>query len=213
MPRTARNKEEIQEIRDKILNCSLDIIIDEGFDSLTMRKLGNRIGCAAKTIYNYYGSKEEIYLRILSKGFEILNDLADNAIKGISDPYDRLRALCNVYIKFGLDNVHYYDIMFSWDVPKYTNYVGTYFESEARDEKETAMYYTVIAGDAISEILKKKNDGSQTDEDIAYHLVRMWSELHGFVTLNNSNSFREYYTDTLKFQQRIVDELIGGLTE
>lgn len=208
MPRTARNATEVNEVRDKILDYALDIIVDEGYDSLTMRKLGGRLGCAAKTIYNYYGSKEEIYLRILIKAFQALNNSADEALINVSDPVERLRVLCNVYIGFGLENVHYYNIMFSWDVPKYTNYLGTYFESAAGEQKETAMHYAVISEAAISEILSKK--GESPDDESAYHLVRMWSMLHGYVSLHNSHSFREYHSNTLQFRQKIVEEILAS---
>jgi len=208
MPRTPRNEAEVNEVRDRILESALNIICDEGYGNLTMRKLGNALGCAAKTIYNYYGSKEEIYLRILVKAFEALNASADEALKDVSDPLRRLRILCNVYINFGLENVHYYDIMFSWDVPKYTNYLGTYFESAASEEKATAMHYAVMAEAVISEILSKK--GGAPKDEIAYHVIRMWSMLHGYVSLHNSHSFREYHSDALQFRQKIVEEILAN---
>ena len=208
MPRTPRKKEEIDEIRGNILDHALDIICNDGYDSLTMRKLGTRLGCAARTIYNYYSCKEEIYLRILTKGFQTLNTSADEALNGLSDPMEKLRVLCNVYIRFGLENVFYYNLMFSWDVPKYTSYLGTFFESAAREEKETAMHYAVISEAVISEILPDKTESLK--EESAFHLVRMWSMLHGYVSLHNSHSFREYHSNTLQFQHQIVEELLAG---
>ncbi|MCL2127425.1 MAG: TetR/AcrR family transcriptional regulator [Treponema sp.] len=209
MPRAPRNTEEINGIREKILDKALGIIIEEGYDGLTMRELGKRLGCAAKTIYNYYASKEEIYLGILTRGFETLNAGADEALKGVGDPRERLRVLCDVYIRFGLENIHYYNLMFSWDVPKYTSYLGTYFESAAKEEKDTAMHYAVISEAAISEILLNK--GKKSKKESAYHLIRMWSMLHGYVALHNSRSFREYHSNTLQFRRRIIDELLAGI--
>ena len=209
MPRSPRNVEEINGVKEKILDCALEIINEEGYNGLTMRELGKRLGCAAKTIYNYYNSKEEIYLWILTKGFETLNANADKALKGVADPKERLRILCAVYIRFGLENVHYYNLMFNWDVPKYTNYLGTYFESAAKEEKDTAMHYAVISEAAISEILLTKKKNSKKES--AYHLIRMWSMLHGYVSLHNSSSFREYHSNTLQFRQRIVEELLAGI--
>ena len=207
MPRAPRNKAEVDGVKDRILEYALEIINARGYESLTMRELGSRLGCAAKTIYNYFGSKEEIYLRILTKAFEQLNDAADTALGGVSDPVLKLRILCNVYISFGLENVHYYNIMFSSDVPKYTNYLGTYFEPAASEEKETAMHYAVISESAISEALSQKGDASK--DESAYHLVRIWSMLHGFVSLHNSHSFREYHEDTLQYRKKIVEEILA----
>jgi len=215
MPRAPRKKEEIDEVRDKILVTALDIICNEGYDSLTMRKLGDRMGCAAKTIYNYYNGKEEIYIRILTKGFQALNNRADEALKGVVDPVEKLRLLCDVYISFGLDNVYYYNLMFNWDVPKYTNYLGTYFESAAKEEKNTAMYYAAISEAAISEALSGKGaagkSGRVSKKEAVFHLVRLWSALHGYVSLHISQSFREYSSNTLQFRERIIEEMLTGI--
>ena len=211
MPRAARNKEEIAEVKNKILDHALNIICNEGYDSLTMRKLGGSLGCSAKNIYYYYSCKEDLYLWILTRGFETLNAEADKAIDGIFNPLKRLRILCKVYINFGLKNVHYYNIMFSWDLPKYTSYIGTFFESAAWKEKEVAMHYTVITEAPISQVMSKKRKVSK--KEIVYHLVRMWSQLHGFVTLHNSSSFREYHSDTLRFRERLIEELLNGFKE
>lgn len=209
MPRTARQQEEIDGIREGILDGALDIITEEGYDSFTMRKLGSSLGCAAKTIYNYFDSKEEIYLHLLIRGFLRLNRIADEVIRGVADPIERLRALGNTYVQFGLKNPHYYSIMFSWDVPKYLSYIGTNFERQAWEEKEIAMYYAGIAEAAITEVLLKK--GITDKEEVSFCLVRMWAELHGYVSLHNSLSFREYHPDTLRFKHRIVDEMLSVL--
>ena len=209
MPRTARKQDEIDEVKDSILDGALAIIVEEGYASFTMRKLGSSLGCAAKTIYNYFNSKEEIYLRLLIKGFEKLNSAADEAICGVADPLERLRILGNTYIQFGLENGHYYNIMFSWDVPKYLSYVGTNYEVQAWEEKEIAMYYASVAEAAISEALLAK--GVTDKAETEYRLIRMWAELHGFISLNNSLSFREYHPDTLQFRDRIVREMLADL--
>ncbi len=209
MPREARNQEEIDRVKDSILTSALDIIVEEGYDGFTMRKLGRRLGWAAKTIYNYFSSKEEIYLRLLMKGFEILNNSADETIDGVTDPREKLRRLSANYIQFGLKNTQYYDLMFSWDVPKYLSYANTILEPIAREEKETALYYISLAEEALSEILSEKKAADK--EEVAFHLVRMWSELHGFVSLHNSFSFREYRSDTLEFRERIVESMLAAL--
>ena len=207
MPKQSRNEEEVNEVRDNILSRALQIITDEGYSGLTMRKLGASLGCAAKTIYNYYGSKDEIYLRIRMDGFEKLNNMAHDALAGESDPLARLRILGNTYVHFGLAYSHYYNIMFSWDVPKYTSYVGTSFEQLASREREIALHYTVLAEMEITDILTQ--NGVCSRDEMTFHVARMWSVLHGYISLHHSMSFREYSVDTLAFQERIIDEMLA----
>jgi len=209
MPRSPRDKKTVEKIRDEILDRALDIISREGYDNLTMRRLGDCLGCAAKTIYNYYCSKEEIYLRVLTRGFETLNSCADKAIEGVEDPMEKLRIMSNVYIRFGMKNVNYYNIMFNRDVPKYTSYVGTSLAEVAKEAKDTAMYYAGTSEKALSEILR--SHGETSTEDVSFQLIRIWSGLHGFVSMNNSRSFHEYYANPVHFQHRFVEDMLSGI--
>lgn len=208
MPRAARNNEEIEKTRDHILDKALDIIGNEGYESLTMRKLGDCLGCAAKTIYNYYSSKEEIYLRVLTRGFEMLNSQAIAAMEGIDDPLERLRILSTVYIRFGIDNANYYNIMFNWDVPKYTDYVDTVLEPVAREEKEVAFFFAQKAEEALGEILISRNN---SEDEITFQVIRLWSGFHGIVSLYNSHGVHEYSPDPKRFIDRIAENLLSDL--
>ncbi len=51
-----------------------------------MRKLGRRMNMTAKTVYNYFVNKNEIYLHLLTKGFELLYADILAAHKTHSDP-------------------------------------------------------------------------------------------------------------------------------
>jgi len=208
MARAARNKEEIEKTKDHILDQALEIIANEGYDSLSMRKLGDRLGCAAKTIYNYFSSKEEIYIRVLTRGFEMLNAQAEAALEGITDPLEKLRVLSTVYIRFGMENANYYNIMFNWDVPKYTDYIDTVLEPVAREEKEVAFYFARMAEEALAEILKSAKD---SEEQIPFQVIRLWSGLHGLVSLYNSHGFREYVPAPEQYINRIANDLLSDL--
>lgn len=206
VPRLPRNSEEIEKVRENILNHALDIIGTEGYDNLTMRSLGERLGFAAKTVYNYYSSKEEIYLRVLTRGFETLNIQAGEAIKGVDDPIERLRILSKVYLDFGINNANYYNIMFNWDVPKFTDYVGTILEPIAREERDEAFAFAKVAEQTVGEILQ---DEKVSEEEITFQVIKLWSGLHGIVSLYNSHGIHEYASDVIRFMNRIAEDLLA----
>ncbi len=74
MPKVHRSPEEIDVVRETIMNHALDLIVTDGYDGFSMRKLGARLSIAAKTIYNYFHSQDDLYLHLLIKGFEQLLD-------------------------------------------------------------------------------------------------------------------------------------------
>jgi len=69
----SRDINTIKNIQERILEAALDIIIQEGFPALTMRRIASRIGMTAPNIYNYYQSKDELYISLVIKGFEMLH--------------------------------------------------------------------------------------------------------------------------------------------
>ena len=64
MPKSARDHGEVELIKEKILDTALDILFDQGFSSLSMRKIALGTKMTAANIYNYFSNKHEIYLAI-----------------------------------------------------------------------------------------------------------------------------------------------------
>ena len=86
MPRPQRKPEEVEAFKEEILAQALHLIVRHGFDGFSMRKLAARLGIAAKTIYNYFNNKDELYLVILTRGFEDLHRQCRKAFDANDEP-------------------------------------------------------------------------------------------------------------------------------
>jgi AcrR family transcriptional regulator len=139
MPKAPMTKEKIEDTRERILDTALDIIIKDGFNNLSIRKIASRLGVTATTIYNYYTNKDELNLMIRIRGFEKLHDLLIERSAPFNDIEGQLKAMIRGYVEFGLTHPSYYDIMFNLHTPKYLDYVGTDIESLAYNEKQNAL--------------------------------------------------------------------------
>ncbi|MDI6743640.1 MAG: TetR/AcrR family transcriptional regulator, partial [Smithella sp.] len=139
MPKSPMTKEEIENTRIRILDTALDIIIEEGFNNLSVRKIASHLGVTATTIYNYYTNKDEINLMIRIRGFEKLYDMLTKRSVAFNNIEDKIKAMIRAYIEFGLTNPSYYDIMFNLHTPKYLDYVGSDIEPLAYTEKQNAL--------------------------------------------------------------------------
>ena len=206
MPKIARPVEEVAEIRRRILDQALTMIAEDGYDALTMRSLAHKFGFAAKTLYNYFSCKEEIYLMVLTRGFELLNAELEKATAALDDPTAKLRALCRTYVDFGIKNPNYYNIMFNWDVPKYHDYIDTPMEPIARAEKETAFRLANVLGAVALEIAEASARFSR--DEIRYRTLRLWTNLHGVVSLYNSRGMHEYESDPLPAVARLIEDAL-----
>ena len=75
----------------RIVEAALSLIADDGLDAFSTRKLGERLGCEAMSIYHHFPSKKHL-----------LDALVDHAISSIEvgpehDPVERLRHLLRSY--------------------------------------------------------------------------------------------------------------------
>lgn len=206
--KTARNKKEVEKVRQNILECALDIITKEGLNSLTMRSLGSRIGMTAPNIYNYFSGKDALYISLVIRGFEMLRDDLDAAYKRYDDPILRARDLISAYMSFGMNNPRYYDIMFTRPTPKYNDYLGTPYEKLSEVEYKISMSIAELAMKSTAEILGKDADS----ETIKMRVIQIWSFLHGMVSLYNSHVVSYVAENIEDIYKKTVDELMDFLT-
>jgi len=209
MPKKPMTLEEINNTRAKILDTALDIIIQEGFHNLSLRKIASRLNVTATTIYNYYTNKDEINLMIRIRGFEKLYEVLTKRSAPLNKIEDRFKAMIRAYIEFGLTFPSYYDIMFNLHTPKYLDYVGTEIEPLAFQEKQNALKCLSLFMEPISRYIKRK--GKRKDHYVLYQVIKFWSDLHGLVTLNNSRLFHEVTDQVEDFIEERTTEMIENM--
>lgn len=211
MPKAARSPEDIESIKERILDVALSIINDQGFEHFSMRKLAAKLGITATTIYNYYSSKDELYLMILTRGFGLLGSTLHDIQQNVQDPSRRMEAMIRAYVDFGIKDSNYYNIMFTSGAPKYLDYVGTDLEPVAFFEKQTALELLEIASREFSHAVRGKYP--LAEEDIRYFAIRLWSSLHGIIALYNSRVLHEVHEHPETIVERMVSDLACSFQE
>ena len=189
MPKTTRAAEEVIGIKDRILETALQHLIEDGFEHFSMRKLAARLGMTAANIYNYFTNKDELYLFIQTRGFEMLYDFLYKAYKRPAVPKKKLENMIRAYLKFGMDNPEYYEIMFSRNTPKYADYKGTPMEKVALLEKQTALKSADITIQALSDLFT--NNKTVHIDTIRFRMLQIWFTLNGMINLFNSRVLQE----------------------
>lgn len=107
--RRAREKEVL---RSQILNAASELFITEGVQSVSMRRIADKIEYAPSTIYLYFKDKEELLHTICQEVFERLTEILQEIHRQAMPPLDQLRAGCRAYIDFGLAHPHHYLLVF-----------------------------------------------------------------------------------------------------
>ncbi|BFH59491.1 TetR/AcrR family transcriptional regulator [Paenibacillus azoreducens] len=67
-------KQQPQISEDKILKASWELLGEEGIEKLSMRRLADRLGIQAPSLYWYFKSKQELYQRLANQVSKIILD-------------------------------------------------------------------------------------------------------------------------------------------
>jgi AcrR family transcriptional regulator len=201
-----RDASEIKNIQERILEAALDIIVQEGYPALTMRRIASKIGMTAPNIYNYYKSKDELYISLVIQGFEILQRELISVYDAHEKPIERGVMLARAYISFGLQHSSYYDIMFTYPTPKYNDYVGTPLEKLSEVEYKISMDIATLALTVVKSLMS--NELAADDEKVQMYFIAAWSMLHGMISLYNSKVVRYTIQDTEAIYEKMIPELL-----
>ena len=91
--------------RDEILRAATDLFSEKGYHEVTMEEIAEEMGVSKGTIYNYFSSKENLYLEILKESFEAIEALLHEEVEN-SDPAPlKLRKLLAAIFAFYRQNL------------------------------------------------------------------------------------------------------------
>ncbi|MFL0251316.1 TetR/AcrR family transcriptional regulator [Clostridium neuense] len=83
-----------------IFESALKIFSNSGYSEATMDDIAINAGVAKGTLYYHFKSKEEIFKYVISEGMNVITEEMEEATKHITDPIQKIIAVCKV--QFGL---------------------------------------------------------------------------------------------------------------
>lgn len=95
----------------EILHAALSIVKEEGYRSLSLRKLADNIEYSATVMYLYFENKEALLIDLAKLGYQHLNASIDRNCKNIVDPKQRLKAMLTTYWHFTINEKELYLLM------------------------------------------------------------------------------------------------------
>ena len=168
-----RKEKQKQDIKKMILDASMKLIIDEGFENITMRKIADLIEYSPTTVYLYFKDKDEIFFHLHELGFQKMLEMNRN-LPEIKNPLMRLYKMGENYINFGMQNQEFYDIMFIQQAPMDT--------IEKMAECNWSLGDTAIGAlqNLLQECMEKGLIQKAPVEAVA---MAIWGMVHGLVSL------------------------------
>jgi AcrR family transcriptional regulator len=170
-PAIKRRARQREEARRAILDASEAIVLDGGFEALSIRRLSTRCGYAAPTIYHYFRDKPAIVDALLEERCRRLVSALRRVRRG-RGPLADAHALYGAFARFGRAHPAHYRLLTARRDPGLAPPAA--FE-EARVLLEQPLHELEAAGQLVS-----------CSVETAGHAV--FALLHGLVSLGNDRT-------------------------
>src|SRR5215469_900359 len=166
-----RSRTPSAELERELLSAAEEVLVREGPGGLTVRAVATEAGIAPMGVYNRFGGKDGLMDALLIRGFDRLRA----TIEGGREP-DMLVRLINCglrYRRFGLDNPHFYSIMFEEVRP----------HPHEHEENEVATHARAAFGALVRNVELASAAGVIAAPDPVEAAQQVWSAVHGAVAL------------------------------
>jgi AcrR family transcriptional regulator len=169
------SKERILRLKENtkvnIINAAYEIVKEEGWQALSMRKIADKIEYTAPMIYEYYANKEGILLELTKKGYLLLGERMKEASDKYEAPEEQLEAIWLAYWNFAFEKKEYYQLMFGVQV--------SCCVLEDLLPVESTPY-----GIATKPIMQLMGISDLEDDRVCTKYYTYWSIVHGLVSIN-----------------------------
>ena len=177
-----RRTRERQETRERILSAAREMFADEGYESVTMRAIAERIEYTPTAIYHHFDSKQALLTELCACDFRGLADhFRGHAVS--ADPVERIRAVGRAYLEFAEKYPSQYRFMFMTVLPDPEMPEGYVQENKGIPERDAYAFLRHACQEAIDagRIRKELRHADQLAQIL-------WGCVHGQVSLRIVNA-------------------------
>jgi AcrR family transcriptional regulator len=187
-----RRAREIETRRRLVLTTATDLFVRKGFAGVTLDDIATAIEFSKGTIYNIFGSKEEIFAAILLEQTDLLLASLRTAAKAGRDSAERLRNVMAAYLRFYRERREYFRLLFFIDVVSDQDRVPAALRKEIRLRKIACLY-------ELKKVIKqgvRAGDYANGRPAVEVSLV-MWGMMNGIIQLVESRQIDDHDLERL----------------
>lgn len=190
-PSQQRRLEQRENARRAILDATAQLLVEDGYERFSMRRLADRCGYSSPTVYHYFGDKLRLIDALLEERFAVVLSRLRRVRQGI-DPLENLKALALAFARFALQNPTHYRLLSA--------------------QRDTELPLPASAEEAIALVqrplvhLFEAGRLATRDVETAYQVV--WAALHGAISLRINRPDYAWQSD---LDEQVLAVLCRGL--
>src|SRR5258705_11446841 len=160
------------EVRSSILSTAWQMVKEDGWQSVSIRKIADAIEYSVPVIYDHFENKEAILMEFAKDGFRLLSKKIQSAKEKYNNPVEQLKTVADAYWSFAFKNKEYYQLMYGLGM------AGCEIE---KCFPERANFKSLVMEPITAIISKSKNPG--VNPCLKYYTF--WSILHGLISIKS----------------------------
>ena len=188
-----KSREHEPRLRQSILEAARELFAKEGYERVSMRRIGVEVGCSPMAMYQYFSSKEDLLVSICEETYEFLEQEQMAKIAACVSPLERLRAALKSSVVFAISNPNPYKLIFLTPIPS-----GPQTKRRLGIHQKLISLYSTL----VTECIREK--GLTLDVKFKVDLLR--AGIHGIVIGTIVNMFSK------KEIQPLIETMINALT-
>ncbi len=156
--------------RDEIIEAALSIVKEFGFEALTARALGTKLGSSARPIFTVFENMDEVQREVIMAAKLLYKEYINNGLCQTEVP--AFKGVGMQYIQFAITNSKLFQMLFM----------------SAQIKKPTITNVLPIIDDSYPQILSSiQNCYSLTPSDSEWLYRHLWIYTHGIAVLCATN--------------------------
>lgn len=195
-----RRQREKENLRQLILDTAREMFAEEGYHSVSMRKIADKIEYSPTTIYLYFKDKNDLLQQICNETFAKLGGKLASMGKKHDKNIDGLREGLRTYIEFGLKHPKHYEVTFMLPL---TENLGEDFEGSLG--KRAFEFLRSGVKDCIE-------SGEIASGDVDLISQTLWAGIHGVTSLLIGHEGFPFVGKKILINS-VIDTMLEGLTK
>lgn len=171
---TERRQSEIENLRRKIIEAASEILAEEGYEKLSIRKVASRIEYSPGIIYHYFKDKAEIVACVVEEGYKNILKGINEAQVDVENPEKAMESTMRSYIDLMLKTPEHFRAILMNDIEEVQEKVNILERGISKKRKSVELL--------CNQIRIGIEKGRFRDMDVELTSQIIWTSTHGLIS-------------------------------